>query len=75
MKRDTAFFKLVFMESDLINQAEIHCRHDGTFHRLTPGFTASELDGYINLLITGLEQLRHEGKAQFAATKNKPVAW
>jgi hypothetical protein len=68
------FFKLEFPTGDpkfsLPPQVLIHAKHDATYHRLTPKTTESEFDGYIDDLIKELEQIRQEGKRNFAAAKN-----
>ena len=72
------FFKLEFPKGDpkfpMPPQATILARHDVTWQRLTPKITESELDGYIDDLVRELEQIRKEGKQQFAAAKNKLMA-
>ena len=69
------FFKLEFPKVDpnfsMPPQFLIHAKHDGTYHRLTPKITESEFDGYIDVLIKELEQIRQEGKQKFAPAKNK----
>jgi hypothetical protein len=75
MSNNPVFFKLDFPKVDpkfpLPPQVVIQGKHDATYHRLTPKITESEFDGYIDLLIAELEQIRREGKRKFAAAKNK----
>jgi len=65
------FFKLEFPKTYLPPQIIIHAKYNATFHPLTPKITESEFDGYIDLLIQELEQIRKEGKQKFAAWHTK----
>jgi hypothetical protein len=72
MMRKRIFFKIEFPKTSLPPQIIIHAKHDATFHPMTPKITESELDGYIDLLIRELEQIRKEGKRKFTAWHTKP---
>lgn len=52
-------------------KVEIHSRHNGTYTRMTPKITESELDSFIDDLIRELQNIRQEGHKKFAKAKNE----
>lgn len=75
MSSKLVYFKIVFDKVDLkypiTPEAEIHVRYDGTYNRMTPKISETELNGYIDRLIDELEQIRREGKLKFTAANKK----
>lgn len=75
MSGKPVFFKLVFPKVDPnfpgTIEAEIHAKHDDTYSRLTPKITEADLDGYIDLLIEELGNIRRDAKRRFASAKAK----
>ncbi|MFC1730379.1 hypothetical protein ACFL6I_08590 [candidate division KSB1 bacterium] len=75
MSGQTVFFKIEVSKTDPKHpanpEAEILAKYNGTYRRLTPKITESELDYYINLFIKELEIIRQKGKKEFKAAKKK----
>ncbi len=75
MSNKPVFLKLVFHKSDPNHprtpEVEIHARHDATYERMTPNISEPEFDGYIDLLIGELEQIRKEGRRKFLEAQKK----
>ena len=75
MSSKTVFFKLEFTKIDhdfpMTPLVEIHSRHNGTFSRMTPTITETDLDSFIENLIVELRNIRQEGHKKFAKAKKE----
>lgn len=75
MSSKSVFFKLEFTKIDpkfpITPVVEIHSRHNGTFSRMTPTITETDLDSFIENLIGELRNIRQEGHKKFARAKKE----